>query len=140
MSNSVAIAATPSSVRGLSFGPDAGERASITYLMKSLASDFHFQHLRANNLVMWEAIKHLAVAGCESLHLGRTSLSNEGLRRFKLGFGAREERIEYRKYDFRRESFVTDTDRAESWVNLLFKLFPEPLLRLAGAMVYPHLS
>src|SRR5206468_1869342 len=39
MSNSVAIAATPSSVRGLSFGPDVGERASITYLMKSLASD-----------------------------------------------------------------------------------------------------
>ena len=65
---------------------------------------------------MWEAIKRYAENGFSRLHLGRTSLANEGLRRFKLGLGAREEKIEYYKYDFRKESFVSDVDRAEDSV------------------------
>jgi hypothetical protein len=104
------------------------------------ASDYAFQHLRANNLVMWEAIKRCAEVGCASLHLGRTSLANQGLRQFKLRFGAREETIEYCKYDFGRQGFVKDVDRAESWVKGLFRLFPSPLFRLAGQVLYPHLS
>jgi hypothetical protein len=104
------------------------------------ASDFAFQHLRANNLVMWEAIRRYAGEGFENLHLGRTSLSNEGLRRFKLGFGAREEKIQYYKFDFAKSDFVTDTDRAEGWFNRVFRLLPPGLLRLAGKILYPHLS
>ena len=90
--------------------------------------------------MMWNAIKRYAEHGFARLHLGRTSLANEGLRRFKLGLGAREERIEYYKYDFLEESFVRDTDRAEGWFNRVFRLLPSPLLRLAGSLLYPHLS
>jgi len=104
------------------------------------ASDYAFQHLRPNNLLMWEAIKRYAANGCQQLHLGRTSLANEGLRRFKLGFGAREEKISYYKHDFLKQAFVTDTDRAEGWFNRVFRLMPRPLLRLAGQILYPHLS
>ncbi len=109
-------------------------------LYKFGASDYSFQHLRPNNLMMWEAINRCAALGFKSLHFGRTSLNNEGLRRFKLGFGAREERINYYKYDFAAESFVTGVDRAESWVNRVFRPMPLPLLRLAGWLLYPHLS
>ncbi len=109
-------------------------------LYKFGASDYSFQHLRPNNLMMWETIKRCAALGFRSLHLGRTSLANEGLRRFKLGFGAREERIEYYKYDFAAQSFVTDADRAEGWVNRVFRPLPLPFLRLAGRLLYPHLS
>ena len=109
-------------------------------LYKFGASAYSFQHLRPNNLLMWAAIKQCAGRGFEYLHLGRTSLANDGLRRFKLGFGAREEKIEYFKYDFVKQSFVTDVDRAESWVNRIFRCLPMPLLRLAGQMLYPHLS
>ncbi|MBU6411568.1 MAG: GNAT family N-acetyltransferase, partial [Verrucomicrobia bacterium] len=66
------------------------------------ASDEAFQHWRGANLVMWTAMKHLAAAGATTLNLGRTSLANEGLRRFKLGWGAREFVINYMKYDLNR--------------------------------------
>jgi hypothetical protein len=104
------------------------------------ASDYGFQHLRPNNLLMWEGIRRCAALGCSSLHFGRTSVGNEGLRRFKLGFGAREEEIKYFKYDFSAGRFVTDVDRAEGWINRVFGWLPPPLLRLAGELLYPHIS
>ena len=104
------------------------------------ASDPGFHSMRPNNLLMWEGMKRYAEAGFEVLHLGRTSLANEGLRHFKLGFGAAEERIEYRKYDFRERRFVADQDRAEGCFNTMFRCLPSPLVRLAGRLLYPHLS
>jgi hypothetical protein len=109
-------------------------------LFKFGASDFAFQQLRPNNLVMWEAIRQLASDGFAALHLGRTSLANEGLRRFKLGFGAREHPITYYKYDFVEAGYVPDIDRTEGWFNRVFRHLPLPLLRLAGRLLYPHLS
>jgi lipid II:glycine glycyltransferase (peptidoglycan interpeptide bridge formation enzyme) len=61
-----------------------GDRA----IYKFGASNETFQHLRGNNLVMWEAIRHFSRAGLKKLNLGRTSLDNDGLRRFKLGWNA----------------------------------------------------
>jgi hypothetical protein len=104
------------------------------------ASDERFQQLRPNNLLMWEAMKHCASQGWESLHLGRTSLSNEGLRRFKLSLGADEQTVSYVRYEFKRSAFVTEEDRAEGSLNKLFRILPSPLFRLAGRVLYPHLS
>lgn len=103
------------------------------------ASDYRFQNLRPNNLVMWEAIKWLKERGITSLHLGRTSLANTGLRRFKLGFGADEERLDYFKYAFPARNFVSSADRAQTCFNSLFRLLPLPLLRFSGALLYPHI-
>lgn len=115
-------------------------RAGHLGLYKFGASDYEFQHLRPNNLLMWEAIKQCAATGLTSLHLGRTSLFNDGLRHFKLGFGAIEETIEYAKYDFRRSEFVSDVDRSEGPLNVMFRYLPMPLLTQAGRLLYPHLS
>jgi hypothetical protein len=104
------------------------------------ASDYRFQQLRPNNLLMWSAVRHCAERGLHSLSLGRTSLSNQGLRRFKLGLGSVEEKAQYAKYDFASKQFVTDVDRVEGWFNRVFARMPLPMLRLAGAMLYPHLS
>ncbi len=104
------------------------------------ASDFTAQQLRPNNLVMWEATKKLASNGCRTLRMGRTSVSNEGLRRFKLGFGAQEEMINYARFDFRKNAFITAVDRAETWMNYVFRVLPGRVFRLAGATLYPHLS
>jgi hypothetical protein len=102
------------------------------------ASDETFQHLRGSNLVMWEAIKWYLRNGMKKLHLGRTSLANEGLRRFKLGWGAAEEKIEYFKYDLRTEKFVTDSDEAFGWHNRIFQWLPGFASRMAGNMLYRH--
>ena len=104
------------------------------------ASDYAFQQLRPNNILLWEAIKRCADNRFDSLHFGRTSLTNEGLRRFKLGFGAREERIENYNYDFVRQTFVRQVDRSAGWFNWPFGCMPLPALRLAGEMLYPHMS
>jgi len=89
---------------------------------------------------MWAAMNHCAERGLATLNLGRTSLSNAGLRHFKLGLGADEEEICYAKYDFAAKQFVRDVDRVEGWFNRVFACLPLPLLRLAGAILYPHLS
>lgn len=109
-------------------------------LYKFGASELEFQHLRPNNLLMWEAIKHYSDKGFTDLHLGRTSLHNEGLRRFKLGFGAVEERIEYTKHELRRDVFLADVDRASGPLNSVFRCLPPSLLSLAGRLLYRHLS
>jgi hypothetical protein len=109
-------------------------------LYKFGASELEFQHLRPNNLLMWEAMKHYSANGFTDLHLGRTSLHNEGLRRFKLGFGAEEERIEYTKHELRRDAFLTDVDRATGPLNTVFRRLPPSLFCLAGKLLYRHLS
>lgn len=109
-------------------------------LYKFGASELEYQHLRPNNLLMWEAMKHYSNKGFTDLHLGRTSLHNEGLRRFKLGFAAAEERIEYTKHELRRDAFLTDVDRASGPLNNVFRRLPPSLLSLAGRLLYRHMS
>lgn len=105
------------------------------------ASDISAQPLRANNLVMWQGLKRCGELGCQSVHLGRTSMGNAGLRQFKLGFGSVERTVEYERYDFRSETYVQTPDRAEpSWVNHVFRALPISCLRMAGSLLYPHLS
>lgn len=104
------------------------------------ASDERLQELRGNNLVMWEAIRFLAHEGAESLHFGRTSLENDGLRRFKLTWGTEEERIDYLKFDTAAESWVTARDNASGFHGAVFGRLPLALNRLAGALIYPHLD
>jgi len=109
-------------------------------LYKFGASDHDFQQLRPNNLMMWAAIQHAAERRFSTLHLGRTSLANEGLRRYKLAFGAIEETVRYCQYDFASKAFVAGADRTAGWFNPVFAHLPLPLLRLAGQILYPHLS
>jgi hypothetical protein len=108
-------------------------------IFKFGASDYAFQHLRPNNLVMSEAIRRYAAEGFTRLHLGRTSLCNQGLRRYKLGFGAREEKIEHCRYDLRKRTFAAERQPKEL-LSPVLRYFPLPLLRLTGRMLYPHLS
>lgn len=109
-------------------------------LFKFGASDYAFQGLRPNNLIIWEAIRHYAAQGYRLLHLGRTSLSNSGLRRFKIGFGAKEETIDYCKYDFKKSAFVSDVDHSEGPASRVFKWLSVPALQLSGRLLYPHLG
>lgn len=114
------------------------EGHSVIY--KFGANDREFKNLNANHLLMWEAVKHCVASGFTELNLGRTSLLNDGLRHFKLGFGAIEERMEYARYDFRRHAFVKNVDRAEGTLNMAFRCLPLPLLRLAGKVLYGRLA
>jgi len=104
------------------------------------ASDQAMLELRGNDLVMWEGLRYYAARGFRTLHLGRTSLIHEGLRRFKLGWAARERSIEYFKYDLRTSAFVSDRDAALGWYNRIFAALPLSMSRLLGAVLYRHIA
>ena len=102
------------------------------------ASDFAWQHLRGTNLVMWAAMKWLAANGAKTLDLGKTSLANDGLRRFKLNLGASERTVGYVKFDLRGNRFVTETDGVSGWHNKVFGVMPIWASRMAGSFLYRH--
>lgn len=115
-------------------------RSGKSAIYKFGASDKALQDLRGNNLVMWEAIRFLVQHGVEKLYLGRTSLENAGLRRFKLSWGAKEEIISYFRFDPRKRAWIAAQDRTSGLHNKVFRRLPLLLNRLTGAMVYPHLD
>jgi len=111
-----------------------------TVIYKFGASDEAFQHLRGNNLVMWRAIEWFARNGFEGMDFGRTSLGNDGLRRFKLSWGTTERSIHYFKYDLSSDSFVTSHDQASGWHNRVFRILPRSVSQWIGTALYKHIA
>jgi Acetyltransferase (GNAT) domain len=103
------------------------------------ASDERLQELRSNNLAMFEAIRYLADDGVQTLHLGRTEKNNEGLRRFKLSWGATEGEIGYVRFEMANGSWKRSHGRPAIH-KPIFRALPVSLNRLAGAIIYPHLD
>jgi hypothetical protein len=104
------------------------------------ASNTSYQEFRGNNLVMWEAIRFLMQRGCQLLHFGRTDIENEGLRRFKMGWGTEEELIEYFKFDIEEKAWESNGRDGSGFHNKIFRRLPLVLNRFAGSVIYPHLD
>jgi hypothetical protein len=113
-----------------------GDRAIYKYG----ASDKKYQDLRANNLVMWEAIKWFAGNGFKSFCFGRTELENEGLRQFKNGWGPEEHSIHYFRYDLREGAFVAGKPMAEPIYTGILRRTPVPVLNVIGSLFYRHMG
>ena len=103
------------------------------------ASDKRYQHLRPNNLVMWEAIKWYALNDYKEFNLGRTETENRGLLQFKRGWGVKETPLNYYKYDIIKDTFVGEGSPIKSSYSL-FKMMPTPILRLTGTILYRHVG
>ena len=104
------------------------------------ASDRRYQHLRANNLIMWEAIERYASKGCRTFDFGRTEPENEGLLQFKRGWGADERTVHYYRYDLRQEAFVVGSLGVSGAHTAYFRHMPLPLLKMAGSILYRHMG
>jgi CelD/BcsL family acetyltransferase involved in cellulose biosynthesis len=102
------------------------------------ASYMEYQNLRANNIVMWTAIKHCINKGYEEFCFGRTEPENEGLRKFKLGWGTTEEVNNTYRYDNRKNSFVSLQTKTIGAHTRIFTNTPLPLLKLFGSVLYRH--
>lgn len=114
-------------------GPDS-------VVMKFAASDLRFQHLRINNLALWTAMKHYARAGYQTMDFGRTALTNDGLRSFKRRWGASERLISYHRFDLRENAFVLSRAQPAPTQELLFKVLPVSVSRIAGVLFYRHMA
>jgi hypothetical protein len=115
-----------------------GIRQEILY--KYGASDYHYQSLRANNLLMWEAIRFFKKAGYQRFSFGRTYPEHQGLMQFKNSFTEERNDIYYYKYDFRKNSYIADSDPEKSFINNLFRMMPLKLLSLIGRILYRHFA
>lgn len=104
------------------------------------ASDRNYQHLRANNLIMWEAIEHYLSNGYRALDFGRTERENKGLLQFKRGWGAAEHLVHYYRYDLRKESYVAGSLRVSGAHTGYFRRMPMPLLKMVGSLLYRHMG
>ena len=114
-----------------SFGPKV--------IFKYGASDRNYQHLRANNLVMWEAMKWCLNNGFNYFSFGRTETENLGLLQYKRGWGGTEERLFYYKFDLKKGCFVKGQTGFRSSYTI-FKVMPSPLLRFTGNLLYRHVG
>lgn len=111
-----------------------GEKAIYKYG----ASDLAFQHLRGNDLVMWEAIRLLSRRGFQSLCFGRTEDGNEGLRRFKTGWGAIETVIRYYRLDSKKGALLSGSKGGSGLSKTVLSRMPVPALNLIGRILYRH--
>jgi hypothetical protein len=84
--------------RGQTIAGDLLLRFGDSLLYKFNASDHQFLALRPNNLLLASAIRLGHDLGCKEFDLGRCDLDGEGLRRFKLSWGSREEVVRYYYY------------------------------------------
>jgi len=109
-------------------------RDAVTF--KYGGSDYRFQHLRPNDLLMWTAMCSYGAQGFRSLCLGRTDPANDGLRRFKTSLGAQSETLAYHTYDVRRDAFVTQASRERGWYGPLFRAMPLWANQCVGNLFY----
>jgi hypothetical protein len=109
-------------------------------LYKFGASDPALQEFRAANGVMGEAIRHYAGEGFRSLCFGRTEPWNEGLRRFKLGWGTTERTIHYHRFGIPEKAFLPGEEPRRPRWGRLFRRLPVPVLRLIGTAAYGFMA
>jgi hypothetical protein len=104
------------------------------------ASDMNYQHLRPNNLVMWEAVKHLAKNGFAELSLGRSEPHHEGLLRFKNGFSSHVKKVYYYRHYFEAGRWVQHSVDTGTQSLGVFSKMPIWLLRGIGRLLYRHVA
>jgi len=113
-----------------------GEKAAYKYG----ASDKKYQHLRANNLIMWEAIKWSSQNGFKSICFGRTEPENQGLIQFKSGWGTTEHQISYYRYNLKKEAFIVGSSNVVGFHNKIFRRMPIHILNRIGNILYKHVG
>jgi CelD/BcsL family acetyltransferase involved in cellulose biosynthesis len=106
----------------------------LTY--KFGASDRRFLSLRPNNLIFMEAIQW----GCENdqhtLDFGRTDHENQGLRDFKITWGASETPLEFTY--FGGDAPTQGRGHAKRGLSIVIKHSPPSFSRLVGETLYRH--
>jgi hypothetical protein len=107
-------------------------------LYKFGASDPRMDIYRPSNLVMWRGIQRMISMRAKTFSFGRTDLDQDGLRRYKLGWGASEKVISYLSFDPRRDAFLDAKTYTGS--NQVFRLLPIAILKRIGAVLYPHVG
>lgn len=107
-------------------------------LYKFGASNNEGKRLRANNLVMWEAIRRGIQGGMKELSFGRTDKEQTGLLEYKRGFGTEEKPLRYYRHDVRTGSLLPSSSLGSNRLSGVFRRMPIPVSRFMGTLLYRH--
>jgi CelD/BcsL family acetyltransferase involved in cellulose biosynthesis len=106
---------------------------------KFSASDERAWQLRANNLVIWHSLKTACEQGSRSFDFGRSDNGNEGLRAFKLSWGAAEEPLFYGALGAATpEPATARSGRSERLLESVIRRGPPVVCRAAGEVLYRY--
>lgn len=109
-------------------------------IFKYGASDIKYQHLRPNNVVLWDVIKFYCRNDYRFLSLGKTDPKHIGLAHFKTGWEKEVKMVNYYRYDFVEKDFVRVPSNLEGWYTPILKITPIFLLKKLGSILYKHLN
>jgi lipid II:glycine glycyltransferase (peptidoglycan interpeptide bridge formation enzyme) len=107
---------------------------TLTY--KFGASNPERLDLRPNNLLMWSGICWGCENGYRLLDMGRSSLSNIGLRQFKSRWGAKESPLIYSTLSAKPLS--SPSDKLERLMHTTIRNTPSWVCRATGELIYKH--
>lgn len=102
-------------------------------------SDPARSRVSGTQLLLWQAIEAAKDAGARMLDMGRTDLANDGLRQFKLRWGATEHALEYHRAP-PPTARAEDGDRLTGVAGHVFSRMPDSLLAAAGRHLYRHVA
>jgi CelD/BcsL family acetyltransferase involved in cellulose biosynthesis len=110
-----------------------------TLVYKYGCSDARFHNLGGMPFLLWEAIVDGKAQGAQTFDLGRSDRENAGLVTFKDRLGASRSGVSlqmYPGYAHKSGSGAWSSKMAQ----VVFRRLPEPLLTLAGRILYPHVG
>ncbi len=110
--------------------------SSVVY--KYGCSDQSSHNMGGMPFLFWKLIEDCKASAAESIDLGRSDLTNEGLISFKDRLGATRNPLTYYRYTNLK------TQRMPSWESFgfsgLFSILPDTVLSTAGGLVYRHIG
>lgn len=110
-----------------------------TVVYKYGASTEESLNLRPNHAVMWEAIRWAIEQGYRQFHFGRSDISNEGLIRYKRGWGTEESALSYvRLGELERRG--RSEGKMSAMIHAAVGRTPIPILKAVGRMLYRHVG
>jgi CelD/BcsL family acetyltransferase involved in cellulose biosynthesis len=110
-----------------------------TVIFKFGASDASAWSLRPNHVLFWHAIRTACEQGCRWFDFGRTNMGQEGLRNFKLSWGAVEEPLVYGTLGGKPGSAPAD-GMAARMLGPVIRHGPLLLCRATGETLYRYIA
>lgn len=107
-----------------------------TLTFKYGASIAAFQSEYPNYLLTWEAIQWAVEKGYKKIDMGRCETANDGLRRYKLKWGAGEIPLAYSTYGSVPSS--VSENKLMNAMKVVIQYSPSLVCRVAGEILYKH--
>jgi CelD/BcsL family acetyltransferase involved in cellulose biosynthesis len=112
-----------------------------TFTYKFNASSTEYLHLRPNHLLILKGMEMAGEKGYKYFDFGRSEPESEGLREFKSQWATVESALPYYYFPaVTGASALTASSLKRKAMVLFTRSVPEPVLRLAGSVLYRHMA